>query len=62
MALKGLLKTPKGTRDWVGGDLLLRDDILSVSPLDNSAALVQDESSDNPPAKQSAPFSNATAA
>jgi histidyl-tRNA synthetase len=24
----GQLKTPKGTRDWVGQDLLLRDYIL----------------------------------
>ncbi|KAK3290650.1 uncharacterized protein B0H64DRAFT_331813 [Chaetomium fimeti] len=30
MATKGSLKTPKGTRDWVGGDLLLRDDIFTV--------------------------------
>ncbi|KAH6847289.1 hypothetical protein B0I37DRAFT_405289 [Chaetomium sp. MPI-CAGE-AT-0009] len=28
MATKGSLKTLKGTRDWVGGDLLLRDDIF----------------------------------
>lgn len=28
MASKGSLKTPKGTRDWVGGDLLLRNHIL----------------------------------
>jgi histidyl-tRNA synthetase len=24
------LKTPKGTRDWVGSDLILRDHILYV--------------------------------
>lgn len=30
MATKSLLKTPKGTRDWVGGDLLLGDQILCV--------------------------------
>jgi hypothetical protein len=28
MASKNSLKTPKGTRDWVGGDLVLRDHIL----------------------------------
>lgn len=27
------LKTPKGTRDWVGADMLLRDHILYVSVL-----------------------------
>ncbi|KAK4044707.1 hypothetical protein C8A01DRAFT_42610 [Parachaetomium inaequale] len=30
MAAKSSLKTPKGTRDWVGGDLLLRDHIFTV--------------------------------
>ncbi|KAL2201151.1 hypothetical protein P885DRAFT_26908 [Corynascus similis CBS 632.67] len=30
MASKNSLKTPKGTRDWVGGDLLLRDHIFTV--------------------------------
>ncbi len=28
------LKTPKGTRDWVGSDLLLRDHILYVLQLE----------------------------
>ena len=28
------LKTPKGTRDWVGRDLLLRDHILYVLWID----------------------------
>lgn len=27
------LKTPKGTRDWVGDDLLLRESILFVRPV-----------------------------
>ncbi|KAH6637266.1 hypothetical protein F5144DRAFT_592188 [Chaetomium tenue] len=30
MASKSSLKTPKGTRDWVGGDLLLRNHIFTV--------------------------------
>ncbi|KAL2022986.1 hypothetical protein VTK56DRAFT_4201 [Thermocarpiscus australiensis] len=30
MATESSLKTPKGTRDWVGGDLRLRDHILQT--------------------------------
>ncbi|KAG7288119.1 hypothetical protein NEMBOFW57_007642 [Staphylotrichum longicolle] len=30
MATKNSLKTPKGTRDWVGGDLLLRNQIFET--------------------------------
>jgi len=29
------LKTPKGTRDWFGADVILRDHILYVSKLKN---------------------------
>lgn len=32
------LKTPKGTRDWAGDDMLLRDDVLYV-PRPEAAAL-----------------------